>query len=305
MTGARTAVLTGAASIAAALLVQAAPIRAAQAPAAPRFEVASIRENTSGDPRPQGMRTQAGGRFAATNILLKDVIAIVFRMADPDAMIGERILGGPEWIGSTRVNIEARAATPFEPSPDGASPELLAMIRSLLEDQLNMRVHRETRELSYYELVRARADGRLGPELRPSPNCDAVMAAVRAGGGIPPRQPGEPPPCGATGGPARIIAGGLPMDRLANMLAGAIEGAGLGARLIVDKTGLDGRYAFTLAWTPERTPAAVPAAGVAPVDPNGPSLFTALQEQLGLKLQSVKGPLDVVVIDGIDRPSRD
>lgn len=274
------------------------------AAATPRFDVASIKANTSGDPRPQGMRTQPGGRFVATNILLKYVIATAFGMADPESMIDERILGGPGWIGSTRVNIEARAASAFEPSPDGASPELLGMIRALLVDQLELTVHHETRELPFYELVRARSDGRLSPALRPSPNCDAVMAAVRAGSAVPPRQPGEPPPCGAMAGPARIVAGGLPMDRFATLLAGAIDDGGLGARLVVNKTGLDGRYAFTLTWTPERVPADPPA-GVAPIDPHGSSLFTALQEQLGLKLQSVKGPVDVIVIDGIDRPSSD
>ena len=77
------------------------------------------------------------------------------------------------------------------------------------------------------------------------------------------------------------------------------------ARVVIDKTGLTGRFAFTLAWTPERMPDAAPPPGVPPIDPNGPSFFTALQEQLGLKLQSAKAPLEVVVIDSVERPTPD
>jgi uncharacterized protein (TIGR03435 family) len=75
-------------------------------------------------------------------------------------------------------------------------------------------------------------------------------------------------------------------------------------RLVIDKTGLTGRVAFTLAWSPEQMPTAPPP-GVPPIDPNGPSFFTALQEQLGLKLQSAKGPVDVVVIDSVEYPTPD
>src|SRR5688572_2540619 len=76
-------------------------------------------------------------------------------------------------------------------------------------------------------------------------------------------------------------------------------------RLVVDKTGLTGRFAFTLRWTPEQMPTATPPPGVAPIDPNGPSFFTALQEQLGLKLQSATGPVEVVVIDSVEQPTPD
>jgi uncharacterized protein (TIGR03435 family) len=77
------------------------------------------------------------------------------------------------------------------------------------------------------------------------------------------------------------------------------------ARMVIDKTGLSGRFAFTLAWTPERIPEAPPPPGIAPVDPNGPHLVTALQEQLGLKLQSARRRMEVVVIDSVEQPTPD
>lgn len=273
------------------------PLRArAQAPERlPSFEVASVKKNTSGDSRAP-MRTQPGGRFVATNVSLKFLIAEAFGMATPQSLIDIRILNGPDWIGSERYDINAKATTEFIPSPDGPSRDLLLMIRSLLEERFKLRAHRETRELPVYELVVARTDRRLGPEMRkPAADCDAAIAA----GIPPPRQPGKPPPCGLMGSPARTIAGGATMQQLAANLAVRSE------RLVIDKTGLAGRFAFTLAWTPDRIPTEAPPPGIPPIDPTGPSLFTALQEQLGLKLQSAKGQVDVLVIDSVQPPTPD
>ena len=276
------------------------PLRAqAQVPERlPSFEVASVKENRSGDIR-SPMRTEPGGRFTATNALLKFLIAEAFMGPEP-VHLSSRILGGPDWINSTRFDINAKASTEFRPSPEGPPNELLLMLRSLLEDRFKVRTHRETRELPIYELVVARADGKLGPQLQQSTaNCD---------GPPPPRQPNQPPPCGAMRGPARVMAGGIPMRRFAEMLT-AIMAVGVPAnadgRLVVDKTGLSGRFAFDLTWTPEKMPTVEPPPGVPPIDPNGPSLFTALQEQLGLKLESAKGPVEVLVIDSVERPTAD
>jgi len=261
----------------------------------PSFEVASVKRNTSGDSRAP-MRTQPGGRFVATNVLLKFLIAAAFGMPDPPSLIDARILGGPEWIGSERYDINAKANIEFRPSPDGPARELLLMIRSLLEERFKLKAHRETRELPIYELVLARADRRLGPEMRkPATDCDAAIAA----GIPPPRQPGEPPPCGLMAGPARTIAGGATMQQLAANLTVRLE------RLVFDKTGLTGRFAFTLAFTPDRMPTEAPPPGIPPIDPNGPSLVTALQEQLGLKLEPARGPVDVLVIDRVEHPAAD
>ena len=264
----------------------------------PTFEVASVKENTSGESRAR-MQTQPGGRFVATNVRLKGLIADAFLGAQPLAL--SRVFGGPAWIESARYDITGKASTAFPLSPDGPSKELLQMLRSLLEERFKLRAHRETRELPVYELVVARADGKVGPQLRQSEvDCEAIAAMMRAGNPPPPRQPLEPPPCGAMRGPARIIAGGIAMPQFATMLTATL---GDESRLVVDKTGLSGRFAFALAWTPEQMPTAAPPPGVPPIDPNGPSFFTALQEQLGLKLVPAKGPVDVVVIDSVERPT--
>ena len=286
------------------------PLRA-QAPAPdrlPSFEVASVKENSSGPGRTQAT-TQPGGRFVATNAPLKLMIADAFLGAQP--LAPSRVLGGPEWIDSARYDINAKASKEFEPTPGGPPREMLLMLRSLLEERFKLKAHRETRELPVYELVVARADGKLGPELRQSTvDCDALVAAVRAGAPPPPRQPNQPPPCGAMRGPARILSGGIPMQQFATMLTIALAD-NLGSasrdqgRLVIDKTGLTGRFEFTLAFTPEQMPTAAPPPGVPSIDPNGPGFFTALQEQLGLKLQSGKAPLDVVVIDSVERPTPD
>jgi uncharacterized protein (TIGR03435 family) len=285
-----------------------APLRAqAQAPESlPTFEVASVKENTSGDSRARA-QTLRGGRYVATNVLLKGEIAVAFLGAQPLAL--SRVLGGPEWIGSTRYDIIAKASTEFQSSPDGPPTDLLLMLRSLLQDRFKLRAHLETRELPIYELVIARADRKFGPELRQSAvDCDALIAAVRGCRPLPAREPNEPPPCGAMRGPARVLAGGIPMPQFATMLTNILavgNGPGAEGRLVIDKTGLTGRFAFTLAWTPEQMPTEPPPPGVPPIDPNGPSFFTALQEQLGLKLESAKGPVDVVVIDSVERPTPD
>jgi uncharacterized protein (TIGR03435 family) len=234
-----------------------------------------------------------------TTARLKGFIAEAFGMAMPPSLIDARLVGGPDWIGSERYDINAKASTEFQPSPDGPDRNLLLMMRSLLEERFKLVAHRETRELPIYELVVARADGKLGSGLHKSDiDCDAIAAAIRSGN-RPPRQPNEPPPCALMGGPARTLAGGATMTQLATNLSVRLE------RLVIDKTGLAGRFKFELAWTPDRMPTEAPPPGIPPIDPNGPSIFTALQEQLGLKLEPAKGPVDVLVIDRVEHPTED
>ena len=183
-----------------ALRVPAAvPLRAQEPSALPRFEVASVKPSTG----PTGERGQPGGRYIATRTL-KFFIADAFFFGQPLEM--SRVIGGPEWIESALFQIDAKASTAWQPSPDGPPRELFLMIRSLLEERFKLKTHMETRELPVYKLVRARADGSLGPQLRQSTvDCDALIAAVRAGAPRPARQPNEPPPCGAMRGPARVL----------------------------------------------------------------------------------------------------
>ena len=270
----------------------------------PTFEVASVKPSAG----PTGERGQPGGRYTATRSV-KFFIADAFFFGTPLQM--SRVIGGPKWIDSALYEINAKATTPWQRSPDGPPRELFLMIRSLLIDRFKLKTHMETRELPVYELVMARADRALGPQLRQSSvDCDALIAAFQTGSPPPARQPNEPPPCGAMRGPARVLAGGIPMAQFANMLTLVMADANGptgrdDARMVIDKTGLSGRFALTLAWTPERIPDGPPPSGIPPIDPNGPQLVTALQEQLGLKLQPARSRMEVVVIDSVEQPTPD
>ena len=287
-----------------ALTIPAATSLRAQEPQPlPRFEVASVKPSTG----PAGERGQPGG-YTATRTA-KFFIADAFFFGTPGQMA--RVIGGPEWIDSALYQINTKTSTPLRGGPQGPPRDLFLMIRSLLQERFKLKTHMEMRELPVYELVPARPDGALGAQLRPSTiDCDVLIAAVQAGGPPPTRRPNEPPPCGAMRGPARVLSGGIPMSQFANMLtlimADANGPAGqTDVRQVIDKTGLTGRFAFTLAWTPERIPDAAPPPGIPPVDPNGPQLVTALQEQLGLKLQPARSQMEVVVIDSIEMPTPD
>lgn len=266
---------------------------------APAFEVASIKPNNSGDGRVM-MQQQPGGRFTATNIPLRLLIRNAYQLQD------FQIVGAPSWINSERYDIVAKAedGTPPEtPSLDRTGPNRIQlMIRSLLAERFQLVAHDETRELPIYALVLARSDGKLGPELRKSEvDCNAVFAAGR-GRGMPPPPPGPPqagerPQCGIRIGMGNLAMGGTPLSQFANSLAMFV------GRTVQDKSGLTGNYDVTLTWTPDQMPQRPPGAPEPPpADPNGPSIFTALQEQLGLKLDSQKGPVSVLVIDRVERP---
>jgi bla regulator protein blaR1 len=274
----------------------------AQAPAVerlPSFEVASIKQNTSTETRAR-MGAQPGGRVTVTNTPVRSLIATAFGMFSTEALIRARILGGPDWLDSERYDINAKANAEFQFAPDGPPKDMLLMMRSLLEERFRLKVHHETREVPSYELVVARADGKLGPEMHKSNvDCEAVFAARRAGAPPPPRGPIEPPPCALISGPARTIAGAASMQQLATNLTARVE------RVVVDKTGLIDRFDFMLTFTPDQRPLPTSPPGLPPIDPNGPGLFTALQEQLGLKLVPSRAPMDVLVIDTVEHPTPD
>jgi uncharacterized protein (TIGR03435 family) len=262
------------------------------------FEVASIRQNLSNDTR--SFSAQPGGRLVVRNFAVQGLIAAAYEMADIQALIPERILGGPDWIESERYDIEAKAATEFQFRPGAPPQDMFLMLRSLLEDRFKLTTHRETREMPIFELVVARKDRTLGPGLhKSSVDCDALFAGGRAAVPPAPRTPNGPPPCRVMGGPARTVAAGVTMQQLAANLSNHMQ------RFVVDKTGLTERFDLNLTWTPERLPAGSPPPGIPPVDPNGASLVTALQEQLGLKLEAARGPVSVLVIDRVEHPTPD
>jgi bla regulator protein blaR1 len=299
----------------------------AQSPLAsgPTFEVASVKANKSSGGR-RGLGMQPGGRFNAENVPVRLLIQNAYRVQP------NQLIGGPGWLDSDRFDIVAKAdpalMTPPPGGPGSGPSAVDLMVRALLADRFKLVVHTETREQDIYALVLARPDGKLGPQLKPvSDECAAMIAARRGGpprgerGAPPPPpppgppQPGEKVPCGSMMmGPGNLNSGGLGMQQIAQALSQASGTGGpmsAGGRMVQDKTGLTGMYEFALQWTPDQLPGGRgfdgggPPPGFPGIDPNGPSLLTAVQEQLGLKLESRKAPVDVLVIDRIEHPTED
>jgi len=272
-------------------LVATIPLLAAQDQS---FEVASVKRNNSGD-RNSLLRILPGGRVSATNFGVRQLIVFAWQLAP------FQVIGGPEWIDGDGydiiVKMEGNPAA-VEPGTGKPDPRQTA-IQHLLEDRFKMKTHRETREMDIYALVLARPGAR-GPKLVQSPkDCAAQAAEARdKGTQFPPPQAGPPPAlgkpyCGIAGSNGRIRFGGLN----STMIASAFNG--YSGRMVVDRTGLSGSWDFELQFSPRRG-ADAPAG-----DPDLPDFFTAVQEQLGLKLESTKGPVDVLVIDSVERPTDD
>src|SRR5918993_3019681 len=263
----------------------------------PKFEVASVRENTNNDGKIM-LGIQPGGRFNAVNVPLWDLI----RQAH--AVQRSQLVGAPDWTETARFDIVAKAEGDIAPAPPGSPAGPLSfMLQDLLEERFKLRAHRETREMPIYALTLARSDRKLGAGLRPSTIDCAAMRGRGARMGLPPGAPpaGERPQCGMRMAPNQVIAGGVPLAQLLPVLSQLTQ------RVVIDRTGLEGNFDIDLTFTPDRMPQGPPPPGVQipSFDPNGPSLFTAVQEQLGLKLESERAPIEVLVIDHVERPTAD
>lgn len=271
-----------------------APAPAAQAPdpnVPLYFEAASVKPNKSGE-QGSSIRRQPGGRLTATNMPLRNLITFAYQL-QPFQLVGD-----PGWIRTETFDIVAKMEGDPAPVPpgQGADPLMLAM-RTLLAERFKLTVHRETREMDIYALVLARPDGTLGPKLtKTTTDCEALMKANR--GGPPPTPPGTNAPflCGMRGTFGKLVANSMPMVTFANNLSQRMQ------RVVVDRTGLTGGWDFELTFAQEPpTGPLPPGAELPPTDPNAPSLVTAIQEQLGLRLQSTKGPVEVLVVDRIEQ----
>jgi uncharacterized protein (TIGR03435 family) len=267
----------------------------AQAPAPetklPAFEVASVKRNTSSDPATVGGGFFPGGRYIAKDITVRALIREAYRVQ------GFQIVGGPSWITADKFDILAKAEGDPKPGPGdplGPPPIIFLMLRSLLAERFKVAVHNETRDLPIYAIVMAKSDGSLGPQLR-APAIDCSTYDFR-------NAPAPPPGgfCGGIrGGPGTMMGKGATMRQLALNLSPRL------GRVVLDRTGLSGSFDLDLAWTPVG-PADASANGVPTASADaGPSIFTALQEQLGLKVESTKGPVDVLVIDHVQHPTSD
>jgi uncharacterized protein (TIGR03435 family) len=248
------------------------------------FDVVSIKRadpNATGG----GMRTLPDGTSIMTNVAIWQFI----RSAAPAPV--QDVIGLPDWANTERYDLTAKP-------PAGSTREQRSeMWRTLFAERMKLVAHVEEKERDTFALVVARSDGRLGPQLRPS----TLDCSPRPPGTRPPPPPAQPPTeseaqsrCGGMFGNGVIVSGGISMDRLVFSLGG------LAGRLVNDRTGLTGDYALTLKFSPPRTPGSSQQAP-APDDP--PEFFTALQEQLGLKLQPEKTMVPVLVIDHIERPT--
>jgi bla regulator protein blaR1 len=260
--------------------------------AAVQFEVASVKRNPGANPK-VSIGMMPGGRFDAANVTLRQLIRNAYQLQD------SQILGGPGWLDADRFDVVAKAEGDagdfFEAEKRGTPSRWQLMLRSLLSERFKLVVHTESKELSIYALMAARSDGVLGPSLHRSGDCKAPGADGRAQA-----RPTDPPACGMRIFPGTILAGSVSMGQFANLLSNLV------GRLVVDRTGFADNFEFTLRFTPDQMPAGfgkkAEAIGLAPADPDGASLFTAIREQLGLKLDAQKGAVDVLVIDSAAHP---
>ncbi len=259
-----------------ALLFLAAAATLSQATTRPEFEVASIRPN----PGNGGTSMGAGeGSASEHNVTLKSLMVVAYRIQD------FQISGGPGWTDSDRFDVEAKAAD-RNATPD----QVRLMLQSLLEDRFKLKLHRETRESSIYALVLDKGG------LKMKLSADQISEEVNG-----PSPPGAGPNRGAIRfGKGSLIGNAVTMALFTKMLSGSLD------RTIVDKTGLAGRFDLRLQWTPDvgETPFS-PGGDLLPAaaDSSGVSIFAAIQEQLGLKLESQKGPVEMFVIDSVEKPS--
>ena len=254
--------------------------------ARPEFAVASIKPNKTGCCTSFGVGNGGGGGIDVT---LKMLIAFAYRVQQ------FQISGGPGWISSDRFDVEGKAE-----DRNADFDQLRLMLRALFEDRFKLKLHRETKRSNVYALVVAKG----GAKLKLS--ADQVSPDVNG-----PAAPGAGPNYGVIRiGAGNLIGNAAPLSRFVTQLSQRLD------RPIIDRTKLTGRFDIQLKWAPD--------AGESPFDPGGnrfateirdmngmtlrpdplgPSIYSALQEQLGLKLESTKAPVEVLVIDHVERPS--
>jgi uncharacterized protein (TIGR03435 family) len=233
----------------------------------PVFEVASVKPNHSGvlkwaTPAP------VGGRYTATNVSLGMLLMNAY------GVFPFQISGGPAWLNSDRFDLEGKA----EGNP--TREQFMLMLRSLMADRFKLALRQEKKEMPVYEMT-------------------VVKGGVKFKEAKCMGQPGPSNPCGGFS----VSLGGSIVGRAAGVpeLAGILSN--LVSRTVVDKTGLTGSYDIGLKWTPDESTIRGPGDPDAPPpDSNSPSIFTALQEQLGLELKSAKGPVEMLVIDHAEKP---
>ncbi len=276
---------------------QAAPQAGNTAAKIPEFEVASIKPDKSAGGMSRIMFTPDG--FSATNIPMKMLISETYQIRQ------DLISGEPGWVNSARYDIEAKVAGPDVAGLRNLSfDQRRSMLQPLLEDRFKLKVRQETKQLPIYELVIAKN----GPKLKEAKPGDTYPDGIKGPDGV--AHPGM-----MMMGRGQLKGQALPMTFIVRTLSQQLQ------RTVVDKTGLTGKYDIALKWAPDEGPGPMPpgpmppgpvppgpgggqkGADSSPPPDSGPSIFTAIQEQLGLKLESTKGPVETLVIDHVEPPS--
>ena len=280
------------------VLLVAAVLQVAAQDSALRFEVASIKPSAPNAPY-VASGFQPGGRYVARNMSALRLLLLAFNDESfGNDLRSEQIIGAPAWMTSTLFDVDARVAGPSRPERIAGS-QAAAILRSLLVERFKLQTHREQRELPYYALVVEKADGSLGPNLKRSDvDCaaiarerDAARLANRPAN-IPPTTTGRPlctivqrPGAGEASGAAASMA------TLSGMLSALV------GQTVLDRTSLTGGFDLDLRYVPPNAPA--------DASQDAPSIFTALREQLGLKLEQRREPRAALVIDRIELPTPD
>ncbi len=275
--------------------VVACAVSLGQTAPAPKFEVASIRPSANcdgpGGGRSAGSRPAPSGRLNLKCNTLADLIQqayVLFANGQFNRPVAVPLAAEPAWVNSDRYDINAKAE-------DGAKPELMSgpMLQELLSSRFRLKLHRETREIPVYALTVAKGGSKLHPFREGS--CTPVDYTKFP---QPPPGPGQRP-CSAnakrTGGNVIADLQGLGLDDFTKvLLRGNLD------RPVIDKTGINGLFDFHLEFAPDQS---TPGFKQSDEAAGGPSIFTAVQEQLGLKLEATKGPGEFLVIDSVERPS--
>jgi len=233
----------------------------------PAFDVVSIKSLAGiGRARLPGAR-QSQGRFARAAVTLRQLVQYAY---DVQPL---QVIGGPDWTSMIRFQVDARTERTTTPS------QMRTMVKQMLADRFALKAHTDVRERPIYRMVLARQDGKLGPSIY-------RIEDAECGGS-------NPQPCDLSAWSGGLMSSGMGLQQLAISLFNRSDTTGVD-RPVVDHTGLAGMFGFTLIFSPFNT---------APLESNHPSIFTALREQLGLKLESARGPVVLIVIDSVEQPT--
>ena len=247
----------------------------------PAFEVASIKPNTLGRAAGPPRVSAEGERFVASNTSIKTVLLYAYRPASGRALRYTDIIGAPDWTDTDAYDIQAKVGTSSPPSPE----QMRLMVQFLLADRFQLKAHWETREMATYNLVEAKG----GIKFKLAEDQTPIGLDNQGRGVV--RTIAKPSPAGIL---LNMSGKALPIDTLVSTLQS------YAGRPVFDKTGLSGMFDVTLQFFLESSDA---PQHTTVSDPSGPVLATAIEEQLGLKLESGRGPVDVLVIDTVSKPS--